>query len=43
MKGTTDFTIKPIPTVGATFQAVILGLLIPLISSVLPIKAAMEK
>jgi hypothetical protein len=37
MKGSTDFTIKPVPTTHATLQAVLLGLVIPTISSILPI------
>ena len=38
-----DVQVSLIPSVGATIQAVLLGLLIPLISSIVPIQSAMNK
>lgn len=35
--------LSPLPTPGATVQAVVLGLVIPIISSVLPIQSALNK
>ena len=35
--------ILPIPALGATVQALVLGFLIPFVSSVLPIQAALDK
>ena len=35
--------IKPVPAAGATVQALILGLMIPLISAIIPIQSALSK
>ena len=42
-KESSGITLPPIPTAGATIQALILGLLIPLASSVIPIREALAK
>lgn len=38
-----DFSVPPIPRAGATAQALVLGLLIPTISSIIPIQNALNK
>ena len=42
-KQASGVSLPPIPTAGATVQALILGLLIPLASSVIPIREALAK
>lgn len=42
-KGEPEVQVAPIPTGLATLQAVILGLLIPLVSSIVPIQTSMNK
>lgn len=42
-KGETSIDIAPIPSAGATIQALVLGLIIPMVSSILPIRSSMNK
>ena len=37
LKGQSDIELSPVPTAGATLQAVALGLLIPMVSSIIPV------
>jgi len=43
MSGVTDVHISIFPTFKATVQAVVLGLFIPMLSSIVPIQSAMSK
>lgn len=38
-----DINVAPIPGAAATVQAMVLGLVIPIISSILPIQSALNK
>jgi FtsH-binding integral membrane protein len=43
LKGSQDFSISPVPSASATLSAVSMGLIIPVVSSILPIMQAMNK
>jgi hypothetical protein len=42
-KGAQGVSVAPIPSTGATVKALVLGLVIPLLSSILPIQSSLNK